>query len=462
MKIDSIPKDLDVILRFRDTNVVLSNSPSYSTPSINVDKNVGTVIFLTTTCQNTKNVTFKSYEFKVTAGVGIVQEKSTLEIFTTEDGLDFKINSKPAKFPDLAPFLRLDEYAIVRAFEHISFNSHIGRIGYNDIFLELKSVYSSYRYRNTADAIRYFTYFSDSKMYAIAEKLIKMGMKESVSNYNPAVSGKEIPDVSTVKPLSKISISVLNDIKGRVNDATALLSDLEANSNVGVNGVKMIEEMCALYDSLEDRRYDECESFRVGWTKGDLYEGIHEIVSQFNISIKVLINRIIKASFTENLAPRDFVKLASDYIIMSRAMGLAIPEKMPKDIVKDHDLISAQFRYVQDKLIEKQFKANVAKNKLLLTKLPENKYFTIISPETPNDLIEEGLIMHHCVGTYVNRYAAGGSKIFFVRRKDAIDEPFVTLEVNAKNRLIQAKAYANSNPAAEVMEFIHEWLLTLE
>lgn len=107
------------------------------------------------------------------------------------------------------------------------------------------------------------------------------------------------------------------------------------------------------------------------------------------------------------------------------------------------------------------FAKQASENKLLLDTLPESKTLTIVSPTIPNDLINEGLHMGHCVGTYVERYASGTSKIFFVRKKDDVEKSYVTIELNKYNKLVQARGFCNSSPDKEVLKFIDNWVNTL-
>lgn len=58
----------------------------------------------------------------------------------------------------------------------------------------------------------------------------------------------------------------------------------------------------------------------------------------------------------------------------------------------------------------------------------DGKYTTVI-PKCAVDLVEEGRALHHCVGTYSERFDKGDSDIIFIRRIDAIDKPLLTVEV---------------------------------
>ena len=89
----------------------------------------------------------------------------------------------------------------------------------------------------------------------------------------------------------------------------------------------------------------------------------------------------------------------------------------------------------------------------------EDKDFCIRMPKEPTDLIREGSYLHHCVGGYVNNHASGETDIIFLRRKEAEDTPFYTIEIR-NDRVIQIHGAYNrwlgNNP--EAIPFVYEWL----
>ena len=86
----------------------------------------------------------------------------------------------------------------------------------------------------------------------------------------------------------------------------------------------------------------------------------------------------------------------------------------------------------------------------------------IIIAKSPADLIKEGEILHHCVGRmgYDQKFAREETLIFFVRNKDAIETPFVTLEYSLKNhKILQCYADNDTKPTEQVLEFVNnKWL----
>lgn len=74
--------------------------------------------------------------------------------------------------------------------------------------------------------------------------------------------------------------------------------------------------------------------------------------------------------------------------------------------------------------------------------------YKIIVPSSLNDLINEGNKLHHCVGKmrYEDKVIDGDVVILFLRKKDNIKEPFVTLEISRKQyRIMQENGLSNKH-----------------
>ena len=91
-----------------------------------------------------------------------------------------------------------------------------------------------------------------------------------------------------------------------------------------------------------------------------------------------------------------------------------------------------------------------------------NDAYCVIIAQSPADLINEGNILHHCVGKmgYDQKFIREESLIFFVRNKSNPQIPFVTVEYSLKtNKILQCYAEHNTKPQQEVQEFINKkWL----
>lgn len=108
--------------------------------------------------------------------------------------------------------------------------------------------------------------------------------------------------------------------------------------------------------------------------------------------------------------------------------------------------MSKKFEELQDERIEKfEF---------------ENDEWCIRVPKTLQEIKDEGLRLHHCVGGYVKDHAMGQTNIIFLRKKGKENSSFYTIEINADNRVVQIHGAHNrwlgNNP--EAVPFVYTWL----
>jgi hypothetical protein len=79
--------------------------------------------------------------------------------------------------------------------------------------------------------------------------------------------------------------------------------------------------------------------------------------------------------------------------------------------------------------------------------------------ETEEELIREGKELHHCVARYAADHASGKTTIFFIRRAEAPDVPFYTLEFDEKERrVLQNRCIYNGERTDEVRTFEEKWI----
>lgn len=69
----------------------------------------------------------------------------------------------------------------------------------------------------------------------------------------------------------------------------------------------------------------------------------------------------------------------------------------------------------------------------------------VILPKSNEELVREGEVLRHCVGTYGKTHAKGNSLIFFIRHKRRPERPYYTLNISMKDepKEIQLHGYGN-------------------
>lgn len=149
-----------------------------------------------------------------------------------------------------------------------------------------------------------------------------------------------------------------------------------------------------------------------------------------------------------------------DYLQAAREIGadLSDPEaRLPHNLHEAHDrmiMMRNELRY-QKRRADQEKRCDGLQDKLD-KRLPEleRKYSfeyngLILRPARKLiELIDEGNVLGHCVGGYVERYAGGGTDILFLRPADKPDIPWRTIEFSpVTGRMVQDRGYKNDRAA---------------
>lgn len=129
-----------------------------------------------------------------------------------------------------------------------------------------------------------------------------------------------------------------------------------------------------------------------------------------------------------------------------------------EEIVEAHNAASAIYNLKRYEYSRNAFKEQLNKVKKLVY---ENKHdeFCVVIPEEPGDLAKEGLELHHCVKSYIDRVADGRTNIVFIRKKTDKEKPFFTVEVSNEKSIEQVHGFGNRNANTEpgLETFIANW-----
>jgi hypothetical protein len=79
-------------------------------------------------------------------------------------------------------------------------------------------------------------------------------------------------------------------------------------------------------------------------------------------------------------------------------------------------------------------------------------------PTSMNEIVADGQTLHHCAGSgsYGKNMAKGKIAVLLVRRADAPDKPYFTMELK-NNKVIQCRGYNNCGMTDEVKNFVSRW-----
>lgn len=164
-----------------------------------------------------------------------------------------------------------------------------------------------------------------------------------------------------------------------------------------------------------------------------------------------LIKQVRKCRVLEDF--EDAFQMYRDYIRDCTKLNLDISDEsvlFPPHLHRAHLSMTAQINYESNERIRSQIKAR--KKELDKYKFEANGFF--IRPAIDQlELIEEGRRLKHCVGGYARQYAEGECIILLVRKIDAPDMPYYTIEVR-NNKIMQCYGLKHRKATKDVQMFV--------
>lgn len=147
-----------------------------------------------------------------------------------------------------------------------------------------------------------------------------------------------------------------------------------------------------------------------------------------------------------------------DYWRLNIAIGLTVtPDIMfPADLIAAHDRLIILQEVEGNKKLKEAFRRQAEKFADMAFE-DKDTGLMIVPCRSEEELIKEGKVLHHCVASYAEDIASGKTMIFFVRRIEAPDLPYFTLEYR-KNEVVQNRGRFNCVRTKEVIDFEAKWL----
>ena len=132
----------------------------------------------------------------------------------------------------------------------------------------------------------------------------------------------------------------------------------------------------------------------------------------------------------------------------------------PKKLKKAHDQMYKEYQEFQKKEERKKLrKMRNTVNKIFkeegawLEGQIENKDYLFAVPKKWQDLRQEGDVLGHCVGSYVEHIAQKHCSVYFIRRKEKPEMPFYTVELQ-NGKVVQCQGKGRCVPTEEVRGFL--------
>ena len=156
----------------------------------------------------------------------------------------------------------------------------------------------------------------------------------------------------------------------------------------------------------------------------------------------------------------------TDYWRMAKKEGMPLKARedfFPMNLHRAHDQATA---LINRRLADEENKKHEKKNgRFAALREQYAKYdyaadgLCVRIAQSPMELIMEGKTLYHCVASYIDTHAKGERCIFLIRRVEAPDEPYYTLELDLKTmKHIQNRGRRNCEETPEVIAFRDKWL----
>ncbi|ASR79492.1 PcfJ-like protein [Bacillus phage Kamfam] len=149
----------------------------------------------------------------------------------------------------------------------------------------------------------------------------------------------------------------------------------------------------------------------------------------------------------------DAITTYRDYVNMNRSLGNHTYNKYPKYLKTYHDIVSRNYKLVEDTVLVEKFEARRIELQNYECKVGA---FAFIAPKTMRDIATEGSEQSHCVASYARQVAEGTTDIIFMRLKKKPEKSLITMEIQ-NGRVVQARGFANRNPDEEEMVAIEKF-----
>lgn len=149
-----------------------------------------------------------------------------------------------------------------------------------------------------------------------------------------------------------------------------------------------------------------------------------------------------------------------DYLRMVGALGNTVNFKpyfkTRVDINEMHDAITNILNLKHDEYRYEAFRKRMETWKKW--EYSEDDYI-VIAPDEPEKLAQEGMELHHCVKTYIDRVSDGITNIMFIRKATDVEKPFFTVEISNSGNIeqIHGSCNRNLNTEPDLIPFVKKW-----
>lgn len=282
------------------------------------------------------------------------------------------------------------------------------------------------------------------------ELLLKAGFKdivEDVLNYKKLSEDIANPRGTTVLDVLGINRPMLK---------------IAQKSKASLAAISTIRKLWNIDNTLS---YDDYQ-FIKNTGREELFVKIKE---NFNIPFSKQIEYVKSCFDFQCINNSDAIGLWSDYLGFAKDIGYNLKNKnakYPSSLKREHDVaLFVKNSMTSKKCDKKAFETRAKENSKFNYSL-KTSGLEVFAPTKPEEIINEGMVLHHCVSHYVNAVIEGRSIVMFIRKDDDRETPYYTAEVisdGVSAKITQVKGNMNTDPdpstpeGKKVLDFVSKW-----
>lgn len=273
-------------------------------------------------------------------------------------------------------------------------------------------------------------------------------------------------------PSSKTEKYILDKMEKSPTTFTKIINkifEIQGDSNVNSSSTEeLLVNVFGIVDKINfnnaiwmlDRLKESNSGFHIpafkGWY-GDVKDWIPTLVEKYSLDFKSLINYLFFDLYTQgiNYIDESILQLYEDTLNMQTLMyDGKVRDKYPKHLKEAHDKVTLIYNLNQE-YFDHQIAIKLHNECKNLEYKDEN--YCIVTPEDSSELINEGISLHHCVGSYVEKVNKGKTSILFLRRTEAPDESLITIEYQ-DGSIKQVRGLCERLMNTKEREFFEKWV----
>ncbi len=309
--------------------------------------------------------------------------------------------------------------------------------------------------------------------YPILEQLYKLGLKDIVKECGKSWRGNPLDTLSSyfgsINSKEKNVYKILGINKHQFEVVVKSLSDKSISHHNSISLIKGVLTDNGPIDSIDNKTFDIIYELVLDVKKMNKSEytltNILNLLSKL-YSTKTMLNMVpdIKDMFLNTnsrlFSGDNYANTYYDYLTMVEKVGDTKHFRPNFDSLEDikdmHLAVCSVYNLKREAYKLEAFQKQSDKWKKFVY---EGEELSVIAPEHPGEVANEGIVLHHCVKSYIDRIISGSTNIVFIRKNNELTKPFFTVEISNSGTIEQVHGFGNRNADTEpgLEEFIKEW-----